>query len=141
MDATINNVYGYFYPNTSNWYVYYDYDERLSESNIDYHYNNLNISRNILSSYAVAFPYIPVIGGIVNIGFVVWVYFLLLCLFITEHKKELITLIVPALTLVLILVAGPVNTYFRYIFPLVLSLPLILNIAYIELKNNSLINS
>ncbi len=136
-DATINTVYGYFYPNTSNWYVYYNYDERLIDSNINYHYNNLNITRSVLSSYAVSFPYIPLIGGIVNIGFVIWIYFFLLCTYLTEHKKELITLIAPALTLVLILVAGPVNTYFRYIFPLVLTLPLLLNLTYIELKNKN----
>ncbi len=136
IDATINNVYGYFYPNTSNWYVYYNYDERLIESYLDYHYNNLNITRNILSSYAVSFPYIPVLGSIVNIGFVVWIYIILLGVFITEHKKQLIALLIPALTLVLILVAGPVNTYFRYVFPIVLTLPLILNIAYIELKKD-----
>ncbi len=133
-DATINTVYGYFYPNTSNWYIYYSYDERLPESGLDYHYNNLGIVRNALSSYGVAYPYIPLLGSIVNIGFVVWIYLYLLCMFIVEHKKSLITLLMPALSLVLILVAGPVNTYFRYIFPIVLSLPLILGITYAELK-------
>ena len=133
-DATINTVYGYFYPNTSNWYLYYNYDKRLIESNLNYHYNNLSFIRNTLSSIGVSYPYIPVLGSLVNIGFVVWVYFYLLCLFIVLHKKRFITLLMPALALVLILVAGPVNTYFRYVFPLVLSLPLILGITYKEIK-------
>ena len=133
-DATINTVYGYFYPNTSNWYIYYKYHEALKESGFDYHYNNLNVSRKVLSSYGVAYPYIPVLGSIVNIGFITWTYLFLLVTYILEKKKNLITLIIPALTLILILVAGPVNTYFRYVFPIVLSLPLILGITYQEIK-------
>ena len=135
-DATINTVYGYFYPNTSNWYIYYKYHEALKESGFDYHYNSLNISRKVLSSYGVAYPYIPVLGSLVNIGFITWTYLFLLVTLIIEKKKNLITLLIPALTLILVLIAGPVNTYFRYVFPIVLSLPLILGLIYKTLKNN-----
>ena len=131
-DATINTVYGYFYPNTSNWYVYYNYDERLIDNNLNYHYNKLNLSRDILSSYAIAFPYIPVLGSIVNIGFNVWIYMYLLTYLITEHKKRLIPLILPAFILLLTCVVGPVNTYFRYMVPIVMSLPLIIGIIFKE---------
>lgn len=137
IDATVNTVYGYFYPNTSYWYVYYNYDQRLKESNMDYHYNNLKISRNILSSYAVIYPYIPILGSQVNIGFNVWTYMFLVVFLIAEKKKKYIVLLMPALTLLLTCVVGPVNTYFRYMFPLVISLPLILGIIYqdIIIKN------
>ncbi len=131
-DATINTVYGYFYPNTSNWYIYYNYDSRLKESNLPYSYNNLDLTRNILSSYGVAYPYIPILGTIVNIGFIIWTYMFIFCYYIVEHKKRLIPIVLPALSLALILIAGPVNTYFRYIFPIVLSLPLVLGITYYE---------
>lgn len=131
-DATINTIYGYFYPNTSNWYVYHEYDERLIESGIDYHYNKLTIPRTVLSSYAMAFPYIPVLGSLVNIGFNVWIYLFLLVYLITEKKKHLIVLLLPALTLLLTCVVGPVNTYFRYMFPIVISLPLIIGLIYHE---------
>lgn len=130
IDATLNTVYGYFYPNTSYWYVYYGYDNRLKESNIDYHYNGLNKVRDTLSNYAVIYPYIPILGAQVNIGFNVWVYMFLVAFLIVERKKKYIVLLLPALTLLLTCVVGPVNTYFRYMFPLVISLPLIIGIIY-----------
>lgn len=134
-DATINTVYGYFYPNTSNWYIYHNYNTQLKESGLDYHYNNLNISRKILSSYALSFPYIPLLGSIVNIGFNVWVYLYLLTYLIVENKKKYITLILPILILLLTCVVGPVNTYFRYMIPIVMSLPLVTGLIYHEKDN------
>lgn len=137
-DATINTVYGYFYPNTSNWYIYHNYNKILKESGLDYHYNNLSIPRQVLSGYASAFPYIPVIGGLVNIGFNVWIYLYLLTYLIVENKKKYISLVLPSLILVLTCVFGPVNTYFRYMLPIVMSLPLIIGLVYHEkTKKNS----
>lgn len=137
IDATINNIYGYFYPNTSNWYVYYNYDTRLIESGLDYHYNGLETPRNILSSIAVAYPYIPILGSQVNIGWNVWIYLFLLAYLIVEHQKKLITLLLPAFALVLTCVVGPVNTYFRYMYPIVLTLPLIIGIIGITALKKS----
>ena len=134
IDATINNVYGYFYPNTSNWYVYYNYDKRLSESNLNYHYNKLKIPRNILSAYATSYPYIPVLGAQVNIGFTVWIYMYLICYLIVNKAKKFITLLIPAFMLLFTCIVGPVNTYFRYIFPLVITLPLIIGLIYTNKK-------
>ncbi|MCM1053468.1 MAG: DUF6020 family protein [Ruminococcus sp.] len=135
-NATINTVYGYFYPNTSNWYVYHEYDTRLIESGINYHYNSLKIPRNILSSFGVAYPYIPILGAIVNIGLIIWTYMYLLAFLIHENKKRLITLILPAFILLLTCIVGPVNTYFRYMFPLLISLPLIVGLIYQESRKN-----
>jgi len=128
IDATINTVYGYFYPNTSNWYIYHNYDKRLINSGLDYHYNGLKIPREILSSIGLAYPYIPILGAQVNIGLNVWIYMFLLAYLITEQKKKLIPLLMPAFILLLTCVVGPVNTYFRYMVPIVFSLPLIIGI-------------
>ena len=68
-EATIENTYGYFYPNTSNWYIYYKYDSRLKDSGFEYSYNSLSNLRKILSNYGRGFPSIPIIGLFVNIGF------------------------------------------------------------------------
>lgn len=137
IDATVNTVYGYFYPNTSNWYVYHNYDKRLKKKGFDYHYNKLKTSRSVLESFAVSYPYIPALGAQVNIGFNIWVYMFLVAYLITEKKKKYIVLLVPAFVLLLTCVVGPVNTYFRYMFPLVLSLPLLIGIIYQESKKNA----
>jgi len=138
INATIDTVYGYFYPNTSNWYVYHNYDKRLINSGLNYHYiSALNIPRKILSGYGLAYPYIPLLGAQVNIGFNVWIYMFLLAYLIVEHKKKFILLLTPAFILLLTCVVGPVNTYFRYMVPIVFSLPLIIGILMRETKYKS----
>lgn len=135
INATINTTYGYFYPNTSNWYVYHNYDKKLENVGLDYHFiKGLGVPRSILGNFGVIYPYIPILGAQVNIGFNVWVYMLLFTYLIVEKKKKFILLLIPAFTLLLTCVVGPVNTYFRYMVPIVFSLPLIIGLIYKETK-------
>lgn len=138
VEATANNVYGYFYPNTTKWYVYYnEYNKRLNETGIfNYHYNDLEIPRKILSGYALAFPRIPIIGMFCNIGFVVWFYFFMLVILIKEKLKNYIITLAPALSFILVCVASPANTYFRYVLPFVFSLPVTVAMLYTIYKEN-----
>ena len=119
IQATINNVYGYFDPNTSNWYVYYNYDKRLSQEGdtFNYSFNGLKVSRNILSSYALAFPYLPILGVIVNIGFNVWLYMYMFVVLLKDKKYKYLIYLAPVVSLVLVCIASPANTYFRYAMP------------------------
>lgn len=137
IDATINNMYGYFYPNTSSWYIYHKLNPKIPEAGFDYHYNGLTGLRNILVGYAESFPYIPVIGSIANIGMVVWLHILLIGMLIVNKIKKYIPILLPGISLILVCVVGPANTYFRYILPCVFTLPTILCILYKELKNNN----
>lgn len=130
LDATINNVYGYFYPNTSKWYFYHGYNTKLKEAGFDYHYNDMMWLRNVLVGYGNIFPYIPVIGMYLNIGFVVWIYFIVLGFLIINKNSKYIPVILPALSLILVCIAGPANTYFRYAQPFIFSLPVVLFLLY-----------
>lgn len=123
IDATINNVYGFFYPNKINWYVYYKYDTRIVADGFDYHYNSLDSIRDISSGFATCFPQIPVLGLLANIGFSVWVVFILVGYCIYKKWYSSIVLYLPALILILVCVVGPANTYFRYALPFVFALP------------------
>lgn len=127
IDATIHNVYGFFYPEKTNWYVYYKYDKRIVEDGFDYHYNRLSTSRDILSSFAVSFPTIPVLGLVSNIGFSVWIVFTLVCYCIYKKWYRFLPIYLPALILILVCVVGPANTYFRYALPFILSLPFMIS--------------
>ncbi len=139
INATINTTYGYFYPNTSNWYVYHNYDKKLENVGLDYHFiKGLGIPRSILGNFGVIYPYIPILGSQVNIGFNVWVYMLIFTYLIVEKKKKFILLLIPAFTLLLTCVVGPVNTYFRYMVPIVFSLPLIIGLIYKETKTKKM---
>ena len=124
IQATMNNVYGYFYPNSTKWYVYYKYDDRITQNDlVDYHYNNLGSLRQVLSSFGVSFPYIPVLGLLANVGFSSWLMFLMICYFIDRKMKKYIIVLSPLLISLLVCVASPVNTYFRYAMPYVFVMP------------------
>lgn len=135
-EATINNIYGYFYPKAKRWYIYYKYDNRLINDNIDYHYNNLKNTRNILSNYGVAFRYIPIIGLIVSVGFNTWLVMLLITFLLHKKLFRYIPYVVPLLSLILMCFSSPINTYFRYIFGVVLGMPILWSMYY-ALKNNN----
>ncbi len=139
IEATLNNTYGYFYPNSSKWYVYYKYDTRITENNlVDYHYNSLNGLRNVLSSYGVSFPYIPVIGSIVNVGLNTWFIFILGSYLIDINKKKYLIVLSPLLVSILVCIASPVNTYFRYTMPYIFVIPTLVSLLLpiIKTKNN-----
>lgn len=138
LEATLNNIYGYLTPNTGNWYVYTKYDKRLSEDNIfNYKYNNLSNLRNVLGGYAKAFPYIPLIGLVVNIGFNVWVYMFMFISLWKEKKYKYLITITPMISLFLVCLASPVNTYFRYAMPYIFALPIMIAITINEIKERS----
>ncbi len=135
LQATMNNVYGYFYPNSTRWYIYYKYDDRITQNDlVDYHYNSLSGLREVLSDYGVSFPYIPGIGLISNIGFCTWILFLLTYFIIKYKRKELLIVLAPSLASVLICVASPVNCYFRYAMPYIFLLPFLLFVIQYVLK-------
>lgn len=136
IEATMNNVYGFFYPEKTKWYVYYNFDNRITENGFDYHYNSLETSRNILSEYTVAFPYIPGIGLISNIGFNVWIIFTLFAYAIYKKLYKNILLLAPALILILVCVVGPANTYFRYALPFIFAMPFIIGVFLEKRENN-----
>ena len=138
LEATLNNIYGYLTPNTGNWYVYTKYDKRLNEDSIfNYKYNNLSGLRSILGGYANAFPYIPLIGLVVNIGFNVWVYMFMFMSLWKEKKYKYLVTITPMISLFLVCLASPVNTYFRYAMPYIFALPIMIAITINTIKERS----
>ena len=137
IEATLNNIYGYFSPQSTNWYIYYKYDTRITEDKLfNYHFNNLSSLRLILSSFAQGFPYIPFIGLISNIGFNTWLLLGLTTYSIFKKKKEYLIVLSPLLISLLICVASPVNTYFRYAMPFIFIMPFIFTLIVTRLKNN-----
>lgn len=128
IEATIHNTYGYFYPDAKKWYLYYEYDHRLIESGIDFHYNSLNGLRSVLSGYAVAFPYIPLIGVLVSIGFCTWICMAIFTFIATKKQYKYLIYLTPVISLVLVCVASPVNTYFRYTIGYIFAIPIIIAI-------------
>lgn len=128
MEATIENTYGYFYPVETNWYVHTRGKKIINDYGFDYHHNNLGVLRSALRGIAIAFPYIPFIGLIINIGFNTWIILFIFSFLIYRKKyKELIYLI-PSILLIMVCFVSPANTYFRYALPNVFAMPVMYGI-------------
>ena len=124
VNATMDNMYGYIYPNQHYWYVYDTYDKRITKNGlVDYHFNkNTEFMRNTLIFYESIFPYIPGIGLISSIGFQTWI--VLIINFYLKKKREMIYMI-PLYLSIAICFVSPANTYFRYAMPYIFVLPTI----------------
>ncbi len=128
VEATIENTYGYFYPVETNWYVHTKGKKIINNYGFDYHHNNLGVLRSALRGFAIAFPYIPLIGLIINIGFNTWIILFIISYLIYRKKcKELIYLI-PSILLIMVCFVSPANTYFRYALPNVFAMPVMYGI-------------
>ena len=128
VDATLNNTYGYVDPEDISWYIYANYDKRVTENNlVNYHYNSLSSLRNVLKTYGALFAYFPVVGPLCNIGIATWLVIAFICFLFKNNKKYLIVLI-PYVMSILICFASPVNTYFRYAMPTVFSILLLIGL-------------
>ena len=129
INATIDNTYGYIYPNQHYWYVYDTYDKRVVKANVvDYHFNkSTKFLRYTLVFYESVFPYLPGIGLISSIGFSTWI---VLILSVYVKKKKYLIAYIPLYLSILICFISPANTYFRYAMPYMFILPtlVILNI-------------
>lgn len=136
IDSTISNIYGYFYPNTSKWYIYYKYNTKLKEAGFDYHYNSLSGLRGFLGYIGTKYPYIPILGLFVNIAFVGWIYFFLFISILVKKQYKFIPFVLPALSFILVCVAGPANTYFRYALPYIMPLPMTVCMLYYVFQEN-----
>ena len=136
IEATINNTYGYYYPIKTNWYIYHKFDSRIVKDGFNYHYNNLDTSRKILTTYGQTFQSIPILNIFVNIGINVWILIFMLSYLIYLKKYKEIIYLSPSFVLVLVCIASPVNTYFRYAMPFVFALMLNYGLFMKEVKTN-----
>jgi len=140
ISATINNTYGYFYPFDKKWYIYYKYNDVLKNNGFDYRYNNLDGLRKVLIKYGNAFQNIPILGLCVNIGFSTWLLFLMIGYLIYKQKYKEIIIYLPAFIILLVCIASPVNTYFRYALPNIFGMPLMIGIFLSIIKKEGVRN-
>ena len=135
IDATVENIYGYFYPEKQNWYIYAKFEDRILEDGFEYSYNSLGWLRTVLQSFGASFSRIPVIGLIVNIGFNTWLVLILMMYLVYKKEYKKLVIYLPALISILVCIASPANTYFRYVLPYIFSMPIMVA-SVIEQKKN-----
>ncbi len=130
IQATMHNVYGYFYPNVCIW----EYNGRgfstttAPDEQGDFHFHTLEAFgkvRSLLEKWSIAWNKIPVIGTFYRLGNYTWLIILLACYLFSRKKYRETILLLPYLLLILVCIASPVNRYVRYFLPIISSLPVV----------------
>ena len=128
VEATLNNVYGYFYPFYHNTVQgpYRFYMKENTEYSFDYAYVFPNKVRQVMAQYAYLWRRIPGLAQICNSGAYTWMLMILAGYLIYRKRwKGLLAMAAPFLN-VAVCVASPVNGMFRYVFPLVACMPVVI---------------
>lgn len=132
IQATINNIYGYFYPPykckvllSYNYYIESKPQVATGDLNI-YYYNTNSIWREYLIAYSNFWQLSPGFAMLQSPGFYTWILIILIVILVKVRMyKELIVMSVPILHLA-ICVVSPVNGLLRYAMPLMAITPLML---------------
>ena len=133
IDATINNISGYFNPFENGWKIYFKLNPDLPKAGFNYHYNNLKSARNFLQNFEIIFEISP-LGWLTNVALITWLNILLFLNLI--NKKRDYILLLPSIISILFCILSPMNLYFRYIYPsfiiLIILFPIIKSIKETE---------
>lgn len=133
IQATLNNVYGYFYPSykcrvllSYNYYIEKKPQVATGDLNIHY-YNSHSVWREGLIAYSDFWQLAPGFAMLQSPGFYTWLLIISIVILIASHQfKELIVMSVPSFHLAICLVS-PVNGLLRYAMPLMAIMPLVLS--------------
>ena len=125
IQATMNNCYGYFYPDAKSWIAYTEItppgkDYRVSSPKL------LTPIREFVNAIPEFVRNIPIVGLIESIGFYTWLLILSIAYLVYTHNKKFIYMYTPLLILLLTCVLSPANTMLRYIYPMILSVPILI---------------
>ncbi|MFR1294974.1 MAG: DUF6020 family protein [Coprobacillus cateniformis] len=121
----MNNCYGYFYPDAKSWIAYTEItppgkDYRVSSPKL------LTPIREFVNAIPEFVRNIPIVGLIESIGFYTWLLILSIAYLVYTHNKKFIYMYTPLLILLLTCVLSPANTMLRYIYPMILSVPILI---------------
>lgn len=134
VESFLCNSYGYWYPEATNWVVsrvIMDTDtlevvqQPIIENKLVSKMDSLVDKRNI-----------PVVSMMFSLGFMFWVILAVFTYCIYRKKYKLIIMYIPIFVLWLTVIASPVFCEFRYLYPMVTSMPIILA-SIVWMKDNN----
>ena len=143
IQATMNNTYGYFYPESLVKSYTTDYminsDTSLNKNNgFNYSYiKSLKSERNFIDTISHTILILPGVSWIINIAFNVWVVIAIFIYVIYIRKYRYLIYMMPFISIILVCIASPVNAYFRYSIPFIFTMPINIAILINILKNKA----
>lgn len=139
VQATMNNLYGYFYPNgyTANLYDYGKSSEQMEKLNeaLSEEYGlyvsypeALESARNGYEALREAVFKLPVLSAFLNPACYVWTLLLWFFWCIRKKDKPALLTTIPLMSFLLVCMAGPAyGWYFRYLYSLAVCLPAVIH--------------
>lgn len=129
--ATMNNVYGYFYPENLGYYTDVYYMSMCIDSSKIYAPEGLQKASEALRDFNMYSRNMPVLGLFSSMGFYVWLDIFAAAYFLFFKKdKRFFIYNLPALITILICVASPVNNTMRYGLVTIFSAPIMLCMCF-----------
>ena len=132
VQATLNNIYGYFYPDETSGYTQAGYYLITDDPVVDHGFFDIEFTNNwpemryFLERFSECMRRLPGIGLLYSSGTWSWMLIILSVFFIARKKWSLFYITVPFIVLLMVCCASPVNGYLRYILPLMASAPWLL---------------
>ncbi len=135
IQATLNGIYGYFYPENIGYYSDLFYMTMCVDDTKIFAPEALKNAADKLCDINMKSRQLPIIGLFSSLGFYVWIDIIALMYFIVNKKdKKYIVYNMPALITLLICIASPVNNVMRYGLPIIFIAPFMLCMCFSKKK-------
>ena len=135
VEATMNGIYNYFYPDSISksrttglkFYITAPSENGPNTGQYDVHYvHDKGIRNGFVNFINVTWLQIPVLGMCYNTGVYTWILILCAAVLLRYKKYSAILGLVPSFLTILFCIASPVNGYVRYMLPVIAATPLII---------------
>lgn len=144
VSATMNNYFGYFYPNyRGKLLIYHQLHPDAKQIEL-FHLNNIKLfkpTRSFMKEANYALANSPLLGMFYSIGFYTWIILITLTFLIIKKQYKFIVPFILLLGNLLVNCAAPLNAHVRYSIPIIFNIPIVIVIClYVLRRNNEKIN-
>lgn len=131
IQATLNNIYGYFYPENIGYYKDLFFMTQCVDENKIFAPDGLKAASEKLCDINMKSRQLPVIGLFSSLGFFVWTDILVMLYFMLHKKdKKFVIYNIPVIVTLLICIASPVNNTMRYGLPIMFMAPILICMCF-----------
>lgn len=126
VQATLNNIYGYFYPEDIGYYKDLFFMSGCVDENKIFAPEGFKEASEKLCDINMKSRKLPVIGLFSSLGFFVWADIFIMVYFMLYKKdKKFVIYNIPVIVTLLICIASPVNNTMRYGLPIMFMAPVL----------------
>jgi hypothetical protein len=137
IDAFLSEGLGYYYPEAQHWTIASGSEINYDLYRKEFKFESNPIIKTNVSTATIAnrLRNVPILSMFYSIGFSFWLLFA--SLFYTLYKKQykFLTIYILFVWLFTTLLASPVFCEYRYAYPLIISLPIVLTVSLYNKKN------